>query len=441
MTRNRSLLTGPGPCRALWSFVALWGMLAVISAAAAQAAVDGRRVLVHGEPFVMRAVCYQPTPVGQTATQPPFGDYFTANYRALYERDLPQMRAMGANTLRTYNWEPAADHTHFLDAAWNNGVQPIHVLVNAYIDPATDWSNPSVVTGLKNRWRSLAARIASHPAVIGFLIGNELNVVSRNSPAFWNAINDIAGTVRAVATNQLVTTPLADTDVIASIRAYDARITNLNCWAIQAYRGRSFGQLFSQYEAVSTKPLLISEFGMDAYDSRVRAEYANDAFQTADYVRALWNEIARRTNSVAGGAIFEWSDEWWKDQGPGNSLTRQDTGQWAVAGFPDGTAEHEWWGIFRAATASTPTPTPRAAFRIFQELWNAPKTRFADAAIGADGAFTATVEGPAGVVYRVQGSEDLLVWSNVVTNRLPFRFTDPPVAGRAARHYRAVEHR
>ncbi len=418
--------------------IACWAILAGGSSHAADVTIQDRAIFVNGAFFVMKGVCYQPTPVGQTATKPPFGDYFTSTYRSLYERDLPMLRAMGANTVRVYNWDPAANHSHFLDLAWNNGHQPIHVLVNAYIDPQTDWSSTSVFTQLKARWRTLVENTASHPATLGFLIGNELNVVNDANPVFWSRVNEIAIDIRALAPNRLVTTPLADKNLLSVVPTYDAPMAGFNCWAIQAYRGRSFGTLFTDYATVSGKPLLVTEFGIDAYDRRANAEYAGDAALPADYLKSLWLEIARRTNIVSGGVIFEWVDEWWKDQSANTSTFRQDNGAWTAAGFPDRSAEHEWWGICRAAAPGSLRLQPRAAYTVIQELWQAPRPRFIEIRSTAMGAFETLLDGPAGLRFKVQVSRDESAWVNLATNTIPFLFTEPAVSGHSRAIYRAV---
>ena len=48
------------------------------------------------------------------------------------------MRELGANCVRVYGGSPTADHTKFLDRAWNGGHQPLRILVSRWIDPATD---------------------------------------------------------------------------------------------------------------------------------------------------------------------------------------------------------------------------------------------------------------------------------------------------------------
>ena len=41
---------------------------------------------------------------------------------------------------------------------------------------------------------------------------------------------------------------------------------------VNIYRGSTFGSLFADYERVSDKPLLIGEYGVDAYNSDIAAE-------------------------------------------------------------------------------------------------------------------------------------------------------------------------
>ena len=74
--------------------------------------VSGREILVDGTPFIIKGVGYQPTPIGYYPW-----DVDVYNF-GNYERDLPLLRALGSNTIRTWgtveNWD-------FLDACYNNG--------------------------------------------------------------------------------------------------------------------------------------------------------------------------------------------------------------------------------------------------------------------------------------------------------------------------------
>ena len=103
----------------------LW--LQIAPTRAADVTVSGRQILFGGVLFQARGVCYAPTPIGGAGDLTPYGDYFTGYYQAVYSRDLPRMRQMGVNCLRVYGWDPAANHTGFLNAAYNGGQRPMYV--------------------------------------------------------------------------------------------------------------------------------------------------------------------------------------------------------------------------------------------------------------------------------------------------------------------------
>lgn len=147
-----------------------WGVIALVTffllpaspARGAAVVVSGPHILINGTPFKARGVCYAPTPIGGEPDLPPYGDYFTASYQLIYNRDLPQMRRMGANCLRVYGWNPVADHKAFLDAAYNGGQRPIYVLLNGWVDPTTDWSNTNAVNAIITAFVTAVTNVMSH---------------------------------------------------------------------------------------------------------------------------------------------------------------------------------------------------------------------------------------------------------------------------------------
>ena len=63
----------------------------------------GRTLYLDGKPWLMRAVCYSPVPVGWDPDWfEPYGDFFTNDYAGIFERDIPLMAAAGVNTMRIY---------------------------------------------------------------------------------------------------------------------------------------------------------------------------------------------------------------------------------------------------------------------------------------------------------------------------------------------------
>jgi hypothetical protein len=347
-------------------------LAAVTADAAGTFTVTGREILLDGSVFDVRGMCYQPTPIGENpAAGPPYGDYYTAGYAPLWARDFENLRMMGANVIRLYGWTVGADHSAFLGEAYNGGDQPLYVLVNKWVSPWTDWANTAAVDALVAEWEAIALELKDHPAVMGFLIGNETNAQEGNGydPDFWAAINRIAGTVKAAAPNKLVS--VAITDALDQVNSVDLSMTNLDFWGIQVYRGATFWTFFSDYKDLSTKPLVITEFGYDAYDAGSGTEFAADAALPADAMEHLWRELRHNRAVVSGGCVFEYADEWWK--APGSPSTHDAPTGWP-APFVDGEGNEEWWGVFRTLdNGSQPDILqPRAMFYRLAAMWNEP---------------------------------------------------------------------
>ena len=246
-------------------------------------AVKGRQIMLNGLPFLIRGVGYSPVPIGiDPETTPPYGDYFTVEYNPVYAQDVELLRHMGANTLRLWGWNNSADHNQFLDLAYNGGSRPLYVIVTFWMGHSVypDISSPGARTQIKAAWRSMVASHKNNPAILMWAIGNELNapwMYGSQMDDLFSLADEMAQEAHAEegAIFHPVTMPLADINLIQTIAAYESSVPNLDVWSGQVFRGNTFGNLFAEYEAVSTKPLVITEFGIDAYDDQNGDEYEN----------------------------------------------------------------------------------------------------------------------------------------------------------------------
>jgi hypothetical protein len=356
-------------------------------------------------------------PIGSTGTESPFGDYFTTLFLSATGPDNENMRRMGANVQRGYGWAVGGNHTAYLDRAYNEGVNPVYVFINRYIDPETNWANEGAVNAIKNEWLAIAEETKDHPAIIGYLLGNEHNVQSGNGidPLFWQAMETIAAAVKEVAPDKLVSIPI--TDALDQVDAFEDTVPSIDFWAIQIYRSTTFGTLFDEYKAVSDKPVVLTEYGFDSYDNLAQNEYPDNAAFTADVVEGMIGEINDNNDICAGGMLFSYRDEWWKADG---SLNTQDNGGIFASGMPDRLLNEEWWGIFRAEDNGflPDALTPRALYYRLISLWN-PLPEFEP---------TVTLEDPGLVIeferdeddrdfrYAVEISNDLHDWTAIAHN-------------------------
>jgi len=373
--------------------ILLFALLSIFNTATASTTtltIIDRQIFLDAKPFTMKGVGYSPVPIGiDPETSPPYGDYFTSNYRPIYSRDLPLLRRMRANTIRLWGWNNTADHTDFLDTAYNNGGTPIYVVVTFWMGQSVypDISSPEARAEIKAAFRNMVAIHKNHPAVLMWAIGNELNApwnYRNNLKDLFSLINEMAleAHIEEGSSYHPVTSPLADVDLINTISTYDSILNNLDVWSVQIYRGPSFGNLFSEYQNVSTKPLTILEYGIDAYDDKNGDEYENigTPYQ-AFYAKALWKEMMKNSNVCIGGSIMAYSDEWWKGKYgdtdidhttcPENNPTLHSTCGYSSNSHPDGYSNEEWWGIMRTLD-NGPDPDimqPRLIYNMLMSLW------------------------------------------------------------------------
>lgn len=365
-------------------------------------ATDGRNVTVNGENFIFRGVNYSPAPIGSNNAWCPWGDWFQPYWKGIYQRDIPQMAAMGVNVVKVYSmtgfpWggdpnKNLISHTDFYDALYKAGIYVIpsvyttSVNINSY--SSQNWDAQEFM----KQWKVIVAEGKSHPAVLGWSFGNEVNTdLNLNDNAYWGKINDMLGHIKQMSPSKITMIPLQDQSEsgggVAPVRVHDSAMTNLDVWGVNSYRGRvnsGFDTLFSTHKVNSVKPLLITEFGSPetTRDSNGKiVVMTNNAVATANYIKAHWtghsDSITNNTDVCVGGMIFEWTDEWYKKDGA--PITQQDPSVATNDAFPGGWWDEEGFGIngiaLNGRDAASPDPgrpdilQPRAVVATMTALW------------------------------------------------------------------------
>ena len=300
--------------------------------------------------FFIKGINYEPTQIGGSADFSPFNDYFYTNtndtWSALWQRDVPLMRDLGVNAIRTYGvwkWEPgfAQDasgtrgigtaqywegmnwkasaagekdtqlcvansflykhptHDAFLDAMWNGGTNPIYVWIGISIP--IDAVNPNTPADSLADYRQfylhtakwLAKKYGDHPAVMGFVIGNEIDSdVTVTSSVFWRLINDMHQVVKASAPNKLTAVTLHDTDLYTSTitsgeykgdtgpQVYQPDVWGLNPYSNPSANGAAFDKYRTHVVtgckqpggAACTRPLMWGEWGVPSDTHEVSSQ-------------------------------------------------------------------------------------------------------------------------------------------------------------------------
>ena len=315
--------------------------------------VQGRQILVNGEPFVMNGIAYSPLSIGENWT----GAWRDRPDR--YNVDFPLMAQAGINTVRLY--APILS-TAMLDAAWANG---LYVVPNFGVSPA-QLGCPEGRAFMQGQLEDMVTKWKDHPAVLFWLMGNEVNINLDGNDLcldWYPQLDALAAAIKAIDTAHPVATSVAGVDDICLAGCSDdTSLPNLDIWGAQLYQGCTFISAFNQYANYEdcARPLVLTEFGADAYDSRDPGE---DQTYQADCLGSLLAEAesslaARSASGVSSGQIvFEWVDEWWKADpdasNPENTCVDGGTAwdqhdscaSFLNFAYPDIEQQEEWWGV------------------------------------------------------------------------------------------------
>lgn len=319
--------------------------------------IQDRKLMVNGAPFHMKGVNWNPVPVGGYH---PEGLDFHGNVQV----DAKLMAQAGINVVRTYR---SLVDGYVLDVLWSYGIQ---VLNGVY---AGGDLSLSVALAQVNQ-------IKDHPAILMWVVGNEWNYNLCYNAFSLNGCQDqlqnLAQEIKNVDRDHPVATVYGEVPPPEVVR----QMSNIDVWGINYYDGQTFGDLFNRWSSLSSKPMFISEYGADAYNTNIGSE---DQDSQALATRTLTQEIFDRSvvfdgGMCSGGLLFEWADEWWKD-GSGSSFI-QEVGGVAPGGgpFPDSVFNEEWWGI------TTINGQPRKAYYAYASM-AIPMPKLAAALISAGG--------------------------------------------------------
>mmetsp|Transcript_150723 Transcript_150723/g.420140 ORF Transcript_150723/g.420140 Transcript_150723/m.420140 type:complete len:581 (-) Transcript_150723:534-2276(-) len=303
--------------------------------------LSGKQIAVDGKPLHLKGVNWNPVKKGGTH---PWG----LDFAGTVEADSKLMVEAGINAVRTYE---ALTDRNVLDKLWERG---IYVLSTVY-----GWGGDSVET-VVDRVNS----VKDHPAILMWVVGNEWNYnglyVGMSHDAAVARILDVVKLIKQHDADHPVSTIYGEIPSASTLSS----LNEIDVWGTNVYRGISFGNLFDVWASRSSKPMYLGEYGADAWDAKGQGENQNaQALATTSLTEEIVKQSSTRAGGVcSGGMIFEFNDEWWKDdQG---SRWQHDVGGHAPGGgpYPDYTFNEEWWGLVDIER------TPRQAYYAYQRV-------------------------------------------------------------------------
>ncbi len=300
--------------------------------------IAGRSLYVNGQPYLIQGVGYSPVPIGE------FMHWDMADTRT-YERDFPLLKAMGCNTIRT--WDNV--NRTLLDYAQQYDIK---VCAGFRVRSNLNLYDPAVRNELSNTFRNYVSDLKDHPALFLWALGNENNYQNGNNSAWYSLANELGEIAYQEEGDDYHPVAIINGALYnigdATKQADDESLDYIDIWGTNFYPGRSFEDGFDDYATLSNKPMWISEYGVDAWHtnnpSNPEDGYEDQQAQ-AEWGRSCWLDIVQANDVCIGGTIMAYSDEWWKD--PYGELfehTYRGSAGWGER-QPDGYSNEEWWGI------------------------------------------------------------------------------------------------
>jgi hypothetical protein len=285
--------------------------------------IENNTMVVNGESFYMKGICYHPVKIGKTKRS--FDNL---------DDDIILMKEAGINTIRVY--EPI-DDINVLDKLADAGIK---VVISFGYNQKGKFDIAS------GTFINYVRKYKNHEAILMWELGNEYNY---NPQWFGGDINNWYKAMELVS--QII--QIEDPDRLVSsahgdLPSKDALniASSIQIWGMNVYRWDKPASIFSEWQAISDKPMYFAELGADSYMTKATNKYTkgiNEQAQ-ADANEIILNEVLSNYDKNIGSFVFQFTDGLWKAGNP----SKQDTGGSAPNsdGTPyDGTANEEYWGI------------------------------------------------------------------------------------------------
>jgi cellulose synthase/poly-beta-1,6-N-acetylglucosamine synthase-like glycosyltransferase len=312
---------------------------------AARVAIEGDSILLDGRPFLVRGIHYSPWPPGTGPTK----DYAWPDERAV-ARDLATIQALGANTILVHDAPPSI----FPQA----GRRGLMVIESFYINWQSIGDDALFEARAAEIVRS-AEEIGGEPNLLAILLGNEVLewvLRERGAPYIEGRLRLLYDEVKRVAPH----VPVSHANWPVT-RQLDLAFMDMACFNLYPSWPREvivagYGNYIENVlkPIAAGRPLLITEFGQNSLEASEEKQ--------ARVLRESWDEIRART---AGGVVFEYADEWWKNYD--NPIR---AGEWWQREYaPDDEATHdldpeEYYGIM------TSDRNPKPAFETVRLMFS-----------------------------------------------------------------------
>ncbi len=357
------------------------------------------KLKVNGTDFIVNGMNWDYFPIGTNFNYSLWKQPDNIIQKAL-DDEMGLLKNMGVNTIRVYSgmpkkWIEYVYTNYGIYTMINHSFGRYGLTLNGAWVANTEYSNASTRTLLLQEAKQMAMDYKDTKGLLLYLLGNE-----NNYGLFWDGaetedipVEDRKSTARAHDMYKLfneATLAMKEIDNSHPVAICNGDLLFLDliakeCKAVDilglnVYRGISFGDLYERVKKEYGKPVLLTEFGTDAFNAVANEEDQN---AQAKILKGNWKEIYEnaaglgKSGNSLGGFTFQFSDGWWK-YGQTKNLDIHDTNaSWSNGGYPfdyvegENNMNEEWFGICAKGPTSvngTYQLYPRSSYYVLKEV-------------------------------------------------------------------------
>jgi hypothetical protein len=360
---------------------------------------NGHTLYVDDTPYFINGMNWDYFPIGTNYSYSLWNQTDEV-IKAALDHEMSLLKHMGINTIRQYSGIPSKWITYIYD---NYGISTMlnhtfgryGLTINSVWFPNTDYSNSAVKELLLKETQELAKEYKNTRGLLMFLLGNENNyglfwrgaetenipIAQRQSTLdaihLYKLFNQAVLSMKQIDNQHPIAICNGDLlflDIIAK------ECKDIDVLGINAYRGISFDNAFERIKNEIGKPMMFTEFGADAFNTKTNNE---DQEYQAKVLLGNWKEIYAhaaglgKSENCIGAFTFQFSDGWWKYGQTSNLDAHDINASWTNGGYQndyvdgDNNMNEEWFGICAKGKNNelgVYTLYPRAAYYVLKNI-------------------------------------------------------------------------
>lgn len=333
---------------------------------------DGFRLVVNDKSLLIKGMNWDYYPIGTNYSYNLF-DQPDKVIEAALKSEMTMLRDMGVNCIRHYTgipprWVTYIYRNYGIYTMINHPLGRYGVSMDDQWISNVDYADEAIRKQLLEEVRKVATEFKDTPGLLLYLLGNENNYglewggpATENIPeiragessvkALYSLFNEASLVIKSVDSYRPVALCNGG---IQHLEIIKSECRHIDIFGSNVYRGMSFGDFYTQVQEYLDMPVILTEFGADAFDATLNEEQQREQ---AKYLLSNWKEIYQNAagqsgsgNSI-GGFTFQFSDGWWKHGQDKNLEIHDVEASWENGGYKfdyikgKHNMNEEWFGI------------------------------------------------------------------------------------------------